>query len=133
MRWMILVKGTASSEAGEMPPPKLFEAMADYHKALADAGALVAADGLRPTGDGWRIAWKGGEKLLTDGPFPDRDPVAGYTIIQTATEAEARGWASRYPNPSVGDGAIEVRRIYEMEDFADAPGLERFRELGLAQ
>jgi hypothetical protein len=134
MRCMILVKATADSEAGAMPPPELFEAMADYHEALAKAGVLVDANGLQRTAKGWRIAWTGGEKSVTDGPFAkSKELIAGYTIIKVASREEAVEWASRFPNPAVGDGEIEVRQLFELEDFGDAPGIERFQEMEAAR
>lgn len=134
MRYMILVKATADSEAGAMPPPELFEAMADYHEALANAGVLVDANGLQPTSKGWRIAWTGGEKIVTDGPFAEsKELIAGYTIIEVASREAALDWASRFPNPAVGDGEIEVRQMFELDDFGDIPGIERFREMESAR
>ena len=127
---MILVKATADSEAGALPTENLLEAMADYHEQLAQAGVLVDANGLQPTSEGWRIEWSAGRKIVTDGPFAEtKELIAGYTIIDVPSRQEAVVWAGRFPNPAVGDGAIEVRRIYELDDFGDMPGIERFRAL----
>jgi hypothetical protein len=133
MRFMILVKATADSEAGALPDESLLNAMADYHGELARAGVLVDANGLHPTSKGWRIEWSDGRKIVTDGPFAEtKELIAGYTIINVASREEAIEWAGRFPNPALGDGAIEVRQIFELEDFGDIPGIERFRELEAA-
>ena len=133
MRFVILVKANADSEAGKMPDEKIFTAMADYHEALAKAGVLLDANGLQPSAKGWRINWAGGRKSVTDGPFTEaKELVAGYTIIQTKSREEALEWTKRFPNPFVEDGEIEVRQMFEPEDFGDMPGAERFRDLGLA-
>jgi hypothetical protein len=130
MRFMILVKASKDSEAGVMPPESMFTAMADYHEELSRAGVLLDANGLQPTSKGWRIEWSDGKKTVTDGPFTEvKELVAGYTIIQAKSVEEAREWASRYPNPGLEDGAIEVRQIFELEDFGDLPVLERFRAI----
>jgi hypothetical protein len=133
MRFMILVKATADSEAGVMPTEDLMTAMATYHEQLSKAGVLVDANGLRPTSMGWRIEWSEGRKIVTDGPFAEtKELIAGYTIIDVPSRREAVEWAGRFPNPALGDGAIEVRQMFEIEDFKDVPGVERFRELEAA-
>ena len=130
MRFMILVKATRESEAGEMPSAARFEEMAAYHEELAQAGVLLDASGLRPSGSAWRIRWQDGAKTVTDGPFAEtKELVAGYTLIQTKTREEAVEWARRFPNPGLADGEIEVRQLYELEDFGEGPHLDRFREL----
>jgi hypothetical protein len=130
MRFMILVKATANSEVGALPREDLLNAMADYHDRLAGAGVLVDANGLQPSSKGWRIEWSGGRKIVTDGPFAEtKEQIAGYTIIDVASRDEAVAWAGRFPNPALGDGAIEVRQMFELDDFGDIPGVERFREL----
>ena len=133
MRFMILVKATADSEAGAIPTEDLLTAMADYHEQLARAGVLVDASGLQPTSKGWRIEWSAGRKIVTDGPFAEtKELIAGYTIIDVPSRRDAVEWAGRFPNPALGDGAIEVRQMYELEDFGDIPGIERFRALETA-
>jgi hypothetical protein len=132
MRFMIIVKATKDSEAGVMPPQKLFKVMADYHEELAKAGVLLDASGLRPSNAGWRIKWSGGRKSIVDGPFTEtKELVAGYTIIETKSREEALEWTKRFPNPMVQDGEIEVRQLAELEDFGDNPEIERFREMGV--
>ena len=130
MRFMILVKATKDSEAGVMPPEELFDAMADYHEQLAKAGVLLDANGLQPSSKGWRIKYSGDKRTMTDGPFTEtKELVAGYTIIQVKSREEALEWARRFPNPHMTEGEIEVRQIFELEDFGDSPAIERFREM----
>lgn len=132
MRYIILIKATADSEAGVMPGEDMLKAMADYHAELAAAGALVDGNGLQRSSMGWRITWTNGRKLVTDGPFAEsKELVAGYTIIEVQSEAEARAWISRFPNPSPSDGAIEVRRLFEFEDFEQTEQIERMRAMKL--
>jgi len=134
MRFMILVKATKDSEAGVMPPDELLTAMADYHEQLAKAGVLLDGSGLQPSSKGWRFTWSGGEKTVTDGPFAEtKELIAGYTLIQVNSREEAFEWTRRFPNPAIEDGEIEVRQLYELEDFGDSPVLERFREIGLSE
>jgi hypothetical protein len=134
MRFMIIVKASKDSEAGVTPPPELFKMMADYHEELAKAGVLLDANGLQPSNKGWRIKWSGGRTSIVDGPFTEtKELVAGYTIIQAKSPEEALEWTKRFPNPMLEDGEIEVRQLFELEDFGDNPEIERFRELGMQQ
>ena len=132
MRFMIIVKATQDSETGAMPPEELFAAMASYHEELAKAGALLDASGLRPSSDGWRIEYAGEQRTVVDGPFAEtKELIAGYTLIQVASREEAMEWTRRFPNPA-GEGRraqIEVRRLFELEDFGPSDAIERFREL----
>jgi len=139
MRFMIIVKATPDSEAGRWPEDsdKLFEAMRIYHEELAKAGALLDASGLHPSSKGWRIRYEGSKRTVIDGPFAEsKELIAGYTLIQARSREEAIEWTRRFPNP-VGFNApaeIEVRQLYEMEDFKDiapASEIEKFRELGM--
>jgi hypothetical protein len=133
MRFMILVKATKDSEAGLMPPEDLFHAMADYHEELAKAGVLLDANGLQPSSKGWRIKYSGDKRTLIDGPFTEtKELVAGYTIIQVKSREEAMEWARRFPNPHLSEGEIEVRQIFELEDFGESEAIERFRQMDLA-
>jgi hypothetical protein len=132
MRFMILVKATKDSEAGVMPPPEMFETMADYHEQLAKAGVLLDASGLQASSKGWRFTWSGGNKIFTDGPFTEgKELVAGYTIIQVKSKEEALEWTKRFPNPGLTDGVIEVRQMFELEDFSPGEAIDRFREMGV--
>jgi hypothetical protein len=126
MRFMMLMIPTARAEAGEMPSAEAIGAMMKFNEELAKAGALVALDGLHPSSAGARVRFQGGAPIVTDGPFTEsKEVIGGYWIINVASKDEAVQWASRAP---CGDGeTIEVRRIYEMEDFpqeAIAPNAE---------
>ena len=132
MRYMILVKATKDSEAGEMPSEPLFKAMADYHEELVKAGVLVDASGLQATSKGFRVRYRGKDRSIVDGPFTEtKELVAGYTIIDVSSPEEAKRWAIRFPNPTIdgGDTEIEVRRFFELEDFQPSPSIERFKEM----
>lgn len=130
MRFMILVKATRDSEKGVMPPEELFAAMATYHEELARAGMLRDASGLQPSSKGWRIKYAGGKRTVIDGPFAEtKELVAGYTLIEANSREEAFEWTKRFPNPTMGEGEIEVRQLFELEDFGDNPQIERFRKL----
>jgi hypothetical protein len=134
MRFMIIVKATGDSEAGVMPEEKLIAAMATYHEELAKAGVLLDASGLQPSAKGWRVRYSGGKRTVIDGPFADtKELIAGYTLIQVKSREEALEWTRRYPNP-VGEGAdaeIEVRQLFELEDFGPSDAVERFRDMGI--
>jgi hypothetical protein len=134
MRFMIIVKATKDSEAGVRPSEQLFGAMADYHEQLVKAGVLLDASGLQPSSKGWRIKYTGGKRTVTDGPFADtKELIAGYTIIQVKSREEALEWTRRFPNPSIDgkDGEIEVRQLFELEDFGESESIDRFREMGV--
>ncbi len=135
MRYMIIVRATPMSEAGIIPDdPKLLADMAGYHEELAKAGVLLDGSGLRPSAEGWRIAWGSGQPALRDGPFAEtKELIAGYTVIQVRSREEAMEWSRRFPRPFPEGVAceIEVRRLYELEDFGTDPALERMREIGL--
>ncbi len=134
MRFMIIVKATKDSEAGAMPEEKLFAEMATYHEELAKAGALLDASGLQPSAKGWRIKYSGGKRTVTDGPFAEtKELIAGYTLIQAKSREEALEWAKRFPNPAGGgkECEIEVRQLFELEDFGSSEALDRFRDIGV--
>jgi hypothetical protein len=135
MRFMILVKATKDSEAGARPPEELFAAMADYHEQLVKAGVLLDASGLQPSSKGWRVKYSGGKRTVIDGPFTEaKELVAGYTMIQVKSREEAIEWSRRFPNPTIDgrDCEIEVRQLFELEDFGESEAIDRFREMGLA-
>jgi hypothetical protein len=118
-----------------MPEEKLIAAMADYHEKLAQAGVLLDASGLQPSSKGARIKYSGGKRTLMDGPFTEaKELVAGYTLIQVKSKEEAIEWAKRFPAPhgEGSDGEIEIRQLYELEDFGTSEAIERFREIGVA-
>jgi hypothetical protein len=135
MRFMILVKATQDCEAGAMPSETLIAEMAGYHEALARAGMLVDASGLHASSKGWRVRYSGKRGTVVDGPFAEtKELVAGYTIIQARSREEALEWTRRYPNPAIdgGAGEIEVRQLFELEDFAPSEAVECFRDLAAA-
>jgi len=132
MRFMIIVKSTKDSEDGVMPSETLFTEMADYHEKLAKAGMLLDASGLQPSSKGWRINYNGAKRAVTDGPFAEtKELIAGYTLIQAKSRGEALEWTRRFPNPSIDGGVaeIEVRQLFELEDFEPNAAIDRFREL----
>ncbi len=134
MRFMIIVKATKDSEAGVMPEEKLIATMGKYHEELAKAGMLLDAFGLQPSSKGWRIKYAGDKRSFVDGPFAEtKELIAGYTIIQAKSREEAIEWTRRFPNPAVDGkaGEIEVRQLFELEDFGPSEAVERFRELGI--
>ena len=135
MRFMIIVKATRDSEAGVMPGGALIGQMAAYHEELAKAGLLIDASGLQASSKGWRIDYQGDKRTVVDGPFAEtKELIAGYTIIRAASREEALAWTRRFPNPSLDNGVagIEVRQMFELEDFEQGEAVERFRELGVA-
>jgi hypothetical protein len=133
---MIIVKATRESEAGLMPKEDLMGVMARYHEELAKAGALLDGSGLQPSSKGFRIKYTGAKRTVVDGPFTEaKELIAGYTLIQVKSGEEALEWARRFPNPA-GEGKdaeIEVRQLFELEDFAPNPAIERFRQIGIGE
>ena len=134
MRFMILVKANKESEAGVKPTEEMFATMADYHEQLAKAGVLLDANGLQPTAKGWRVKYAGGKRTVIDGPFTEaKELIAGYTTIQVKSREEAVEWSRRFPNPTLdgSDCEIEVRQVFDLDDFGQSEALDRFRELEL--
>lgn len=119
MRVMVLVKATKDSEAGIMPSVELLTAMGRFNEELMKAGIMLAGDGLKPSSQGKRVAFDGADRRVIDGPFAaTQELVAGYWIWQVKDMAEAVEWLKRCPNPMPGPSEIEIRPLYEMEDFA---------------
>ncbi|WP_323122110.1 YciI family protein [Burkholderia alba] len=119
MRFMIMVKATAFSESGAKPDDALMAAMEAYHDALAKAGVLLDATGLRPSSAGWRVRYAGGKRTVIDGPFAEtKELIAGYTLIQVRSREEALEWTRRFPSPfgALADGEIEVRQLFTFDD-----------------
>jgi hypothetical protein len=134
VRFMIIVKGNRDTEAGRMPEEQLIADMAQYHEELVKAGALLDASGLQPTSKGFRVKYSGGKRTVVDGPFTEaKEVVAGYTIIQVKSREEAVEWARRFPAPhgEHAEAEIEVRQLFEIEDFGSSQAMERFREMGV--
>ena len=133
MRFMILVKATKDSEAGVMPGEKLMADMATFHGELMKAGVLLDANGLQSSAKGFKFS--GNKRTIFDGSFTEtKEVVAGYTIIQVKSRQEALDWARRMPNPAVDgkEGEIEIRQLFELEDFGPSEAVDRFREMGIA-
>lgn len=121
MRVMVLVKATKDSEAGAMPSTELMEAMGKFNEDLVNAGIMVTGEGLHPSSAGKRIRFDGPNRSVTDGPFDaTSELVAGFWIWQVKDMDEAVSWAKRCPNPMPGPSDIEIRPVFEMEDFGDA-------------
>ena len=120
MRVMVLVKATADSEAGVMPSAELMEAMGNYNQQLIEAGIMKDGDGLKPSSEGKRVAFDGDSRTVIDGPFPAvSELVAGYWLWEVKDLDEALEWVKRCPNPMPGPSEIEIRPLYEIEDFAE--------------
>lgn len=131
MRVMVMVKATTDSEAGIMPSDELLEAMGKYNEKLVNAGIMLAGDGLKPSSIGKRVAFDGANRTVIDGPFAEtRELVAGYWLWEVKDMAEAVEWVKRCPNPMPGPSEIEIRPLYELEDFAESEALEIHRKLG---
>ena len=132
MRFMMLVKANQNSEAGVMPTEKLISAMMKYNEELAKAGVLLDLSGLQPSSKGARVKFSGDRITVIDGPFAEtRELIAGYWLIQVKSREEAIEWAKRAPNPA-GEGAegqIELRQLFELEDFEPSPSIEKARQL----
>src|SRR5919112_3571349 len=121
MRVMVLVKATTDSEAGILPSTELLEAMGKYNEELANAGIMLAGEGLKPSSQGKRVAFDGPGRTVIDGPFAEtRELVAGFWLWEVKDMAEAVEWAKRCPNPMPGPSEIEIRPVYEMADFGEA-------------
>jgi hypothetical protein len=121
MRVMVLVKATKDSEAGAMPSTELLAAMGKYNEELANAGIMVSGEGLKPSSEGKRIAFDGASRTVIDGPFAaTSELVAGFWIWQVKDMAEAVEWAKRCPNPMPGPSELEMRPVFEAEDFGEA-------------
>jgi hypothetical protein len=133
MRFMMIVKGNTDTEAGKMPSEGLLSAMGKYNEELMKAGVLLDLSGLQPTSKGARIKFSGGKRTVIDGPFTEsKELIAGYWIIQVKSREEAIEWAKRAPNPygEDGEGDIEIRQFFEVEDFAPSEAIDRAKELG---
>ncbi len=134
MRFMIIVKATRDSEAGVMPDESLLAEMGAFHEELQKAGVLLDGSGLQPSSKGWRIEYDGERRTVIDGPFAEsKELVAGYTLIRTESRDEALEWSRRFPNPAVdrGKAEIEVRQLFELEDFEAGEAIERMRNMGM--
>jgi hypothetical protein len=115
---MVIVKATKDSEAGVMPKQKLLADMGKFNEELVKAGVMLAGDGLQPSSKGKRVKFSGDKRIVVDGPFAEtKELIAGYWIWQVRSMEEALEWVKRCPNPHEGEGEIEIRRVFEAEDF----------------
>lgn len=118
MRVMVMVKATRESEAGKMPGTELMAAMGNFNEELVKAGVMLAGEGLHPSVRGKRVRFSGSARSVIDGPFADtKELVAGFWLWQVQSMEEAVAWVRRCPNPMEGESEIEIRRVYEAEDF----------------
>ena len=121
MRFMVIVKATKGSEAGEMPSTELLSAMGKYNEELVKAGIMLAGDGLHPSSKGVRVRFSGPKRTVIDGPFAEtKELIAGYWIWQVRSLDEAIEWLKRCPNPMNEESDIEIRQVFEAEDFGEA-------------
>ena len=119
MRFMVIVKATKESEEGALPDPQLLLDMGKYNEELIKAGVLLAADGLHPSSKGARVKFSGKSRTVVDGPFSEtKELIAGFWLWQVKSLEEAIEWVKRCPNPHAGDSEIEIRQVFEMEEFA---------------
>jgi len=121
MRFMLMVKANADSEAGKMPSEQMLAEMTRYNEELARAGVLLAGEGLHPSSRGARVHFSGNKRTVVDGPFAEtKELIAGFWLIQAKSKEEAIEWVKRCPNPMETDGEIEIRQIFDPEDFGEA-------------
>jgi hypothetical protein len=117
---MVIVKATEDSEAGKMPSAELLTAMGKFNEELVNAGVLLAGEGLQPSAKGARIRYEGSRRTVIDGPFAEtRELIAGFWLIQVKSKEEAIEWMKRCPNPFDVPSEIEIRQVFEMEDFGE--------------
>lgn len=120
MRFLVMVKATKETEAGAMPSEQELAEMMAFNEQLVKAGVMLAGEGLKPTAQGARVRFSGAKRTVIDGPFAEtKELVAGYWLWQCASLAEAIEWVRRVPNPTGDEGVIEIRPLYEAEDFGD--------------
>jgi hypothetical protein len=121
MRFMILVKADRDTEAGVLPSEEILAEMGKYNEELAKAGVLLAGEGLQPSSKGARVKFSGGTRTVIDGPFTEaKELIAGFWMIQVKSKEEAIEWVKRCPNPTAGEAEIEIRQVFEAEDFGAA-------------
>lgn len=121
MKFMIIVKASPESEAGQMPSEKLLTEMGKYNEELVKAGVLLAGEGLHPTSKGSRVRFSGSKRTVIDGPFSEtKELIAGFWLFQVKSKEEAIEWVKRCPNPMESDSEIEIRQVFEAEDFGEA-------------
>jgi hypothetical protein len=131
MRFMVMVKATKDSEAGKMPSEELLAAMAKFNEEMVKAGVMLEGNGLQSSAKGARVRFSGDKRTVIDGPFAEtKELVAGYWILQCKSLAECIAWIKRCPNPHDEESEIEIRQLFELEDFGESPAIEHHRQLG---
>jgi len=131
MRFMMIVKASKESEAGVLPTDEMIASMGRFNEELMEAGVLVDLSGLQPSSKGFRVKFAGGKRAIVDGPFTEsKELIAGYWVINVKSREEAIKWANKVPAPQEqGEGEIEVRQFFELEDFAPSPAIDQARRL----
>ncbi len=132
MRFMIMVKATPDSEAGIMPSEEMLSEMARYNEQLVKAGIMLDGSGLQPSSKGARVRFEGQRRTVIDGPFAEaKELIAGYWLIEVKSKEEAIEWVKRVPNPMGEDvtSEIEIRQLFELDDFAPGPGIDHHRKV----
>jgi hypothetical protein len=120
MRFMVMVKANEDSEAGVMPSEELLAAMGKYNEEMVKAGVMLAGEGLQPSSKGARVRFSGDERTVIDGPFTEaKELIAGFWLVQAKSLDEAIEWVKRAPNPMGGESEIEIRQVFEAEDFGE--------------
>ena len=128
MRFMLIVKADEKSEAGVMPDEHILGEMAKFNEKMVKAGVMLAGEGLQPSSKGARVKFHGGKATVVDGPFTEtKELVGGFWLIQAKSKAEAIEWVKRSP---FQEGEVEVRQIFELEDFAPSPAVEHHKRVG---
>jgi hypothetical protein len=118
MRFMVIVKANADSEAGNLPSTELLTAMGKYNEELVKAGVMLAGEGLQPSSKGARVVFSGSKRTVVDGPFAEtKELIAGFWLWQCRSMDEAIEWAKRCPNPTGAESVLEIRQVFEQEDF----------------
>jgi len=131
MRFMVMVKATKDSEAGKLPSEEMLSAMARFNEELVKAGVMLDGNGLQSSAKGARVRFSGPRRTVIDGPFAEtKELVAGYWILQCKSLAECVEWIKRCPNPHEGDSEIEIRQLFELDDFGESPAVDHHRQLG---
>ena len=131
MRFMVMVKATKDSEAGKLPSEEMLSAMARFNEELVKAGVMLDGNGLQSSARGARVRLSGPNRTVIDGPFAEtKELVAGYWILQCKSLAECVEWIKRCPNPHEGDSEIEIRQLFELDDFGESPAVDHHRQLG---
>src|SRR5688572_25119891 len=135
MRFLIIRKADTSTEAGVAPTEELIAAMGRYNEEMVKAGVMLSGEGLQPSSKGARVKFSGGKPRVIDGPFAEsKELVAGFSILQVDSKEEAIEWVKRWPKiDGGGEVEIEIRQLFELEDFGPSAAIDRMREVGFAE